>query len=99
MREKIQSISDLEQIAAEYQAGMDKYVGQILVCSGAGCVSSHSADVKQAVVDELKELGRQDDILVRETGCMGTCAAGPVMLILPERTFYTKLTPETQNSS
>ena len=26
---------------------------------------------------------------------MGTCAAGPVMLILPERTFYTKLTPET----
>ena len=95
MREKIRSISDLEQIAAAYQAATDKYAGQILVCSGAGCVSSHSGEVKQAVVEELERLGKQDDVLVRETGCMGTCAAGPVMLILPERTFYTKLTPET----
>lgn len=26
---------------------------------------------------------------------MGICAVGPVMLILPERTFYTELTPES----
>ena len=31
---------------------------------------------------------------VIETGCMGTCAVGPVMLILPDRVFYTELTPE-----
>ena len=92
--EKIQSIADLERIKKEYEQSTAKFSHQVLICSGAGCVSSDSASVKIAIEEELADMGKQDDVVVRETGCMGTCAVGPVMLILPDRIFYTSLTPE-----
>lgn len=94
-KEFILGIQDLEQIKKEYQAELAGYRSLILLCSGAGCISSCSADIKKAVLEELEFIGKEDETAVLETGCMGTCAAGPVMLILPEQTFYTELTPET----
>lgn len=93
--QRINTIEDLAQIKSAYDAHTGDYPFQVLVCSGAGCVSSNCAEVRDAVNDELFNIGMQDQVLLRETGCMGICAAGPVMLILPDRTFYTKLTPET----
>ena len=92
--QNIVSISDLQQIAKEYNEKLAKYKFQVLVCSGAGCISSNCGDVKDAILDEISKLGLQKDVIVFETGCMGTCAVGPVILILPERIFYTDLTPE-----
>ena len=91
----IQTIEDLKNIKEAYNQNLSKYKYQVLVCGGAGCVSSNCADVKNAVVDELSKNGLLSDVAVLETGCMGTCAVGPVMLVLPERTFYTKLTPKS----
>ncbi|MHB1314557.1 MAG: NADH-ubiquinone oxidoreductase-F iron-sulfur binding region domain-containing protein [Christensenellales bacterium] len=96
--ERINSICDLEKIKTGYNENIAKYKFQILLCSGAGCISSDSIDVKSAVVDEIEKAGIQNEVLVLETGCMGSCAAGPVMLILPQRIFYTHLTPETARS-
>ncbi|MFZ5974531.1 MAG: NADH-ubiquinone oxidoreductase-F iron-sulfur binding region domain-containing protein [Bacillota bacterium] len=90
----IRTIADLEKISSDYNENIGKYKYQVLVCGGAGCISSGCADVKNAVAEQIQAIGKQDEVLVLETGCMGTCAAGPVMLILPERIFYTKLTPE-----
>jgi NADH-quinone oxidoreductase subunit F len=93
--QRINTIADLAQIKSAYDDQTAAYPYQVLICSGAGCVSSNCGEVRDAVNDELFNIGMQDQVLLRETGCMGICAAGPVMLILPERTFYTKLTPET----
>jgi len=90
---KINNIEDLNKIKDRYEAYLNKYKYQVLVCSGAGCVSSNCSQVKEAVANEIQNLGLQDKAIVYETGCMGTCAVGPVMLILPERIFYTSLTP------
>ncbi|MEL4105601.1 NADH-ubiquinone oxidoreductase-F iron-sulfur binding region domain-containing protein [Oscillospiraceae bacterium WX1] len=94
-QELIENIADLKRRRTQYNERTASYANQVLVCSGAGCVSSHCAEVRDAVIEELQHIGRQEHVLVRETGCMGTCAVGPVMLILPERVFFTKLTPET----
>ncbi|NLB36193.1 MAG: FAD-dependent oxidoreductase [Clostridiales bacterium] len=93
-KEKIKSIADLEKIKSEYNKNTAKYRYQVLVCSGAGCVSSDCGAVRDAVISQIEKIGKSDEAIVRETGCMGTCAVGPVMLILPERIFYTNLTPE-----
>lgn len=93
--DKICSINDLELIKERYQEKLAQYKYQVLICSGAGCISSNSQEVKNAVVNEIAKNGLTREVLVIETGCMGTCAVGPVMLILPERIFYTELTPET----
>lgn len=96
--EMIKSIADLEGIKSSYNQNLSKYKWQILICNGSGCASSGSADIKNAITDEIEKIGKRDEVLIHETGCMGICAAGPMMLILPERTFYTKLTPETARS-
>ena len=93
--DQIRSMDDLKTIRQQYNEHASRYKYQILVCGGAGCVSSNCEAVKDAVVDEVAAIGMQHDVLIHLTGCMGTCAVGPVMLILPERIFYTSLTPET----
>lgn len=90
----VKSIDDLRAIKKEYDKKLASFKHQILVCGGAGCVSSGCAEIKQAVEESLIDLGLESKTKVMETGCMGTCAVGPVMLILPERIFYTKLDPE-----
>lgn len=94
MKIPVASLESLEQIKNEYNKQNAKFQYQILVCAGAGCISSDCESVKAGVVDELKALSLESKVKVYETGCMGTCAVGPVMLILPERIFYTNLTPE-----
>ncbi|MHC1696372.1 MAG: NADH-ubiquinone oxidoreductase-F iron-sulfur binding region domain-containing protein [Eubacteriales bacterium] len=94
MKDMIKSISDLDIIRERYNTEMSKYKHRILLCGGAGCISSHCAEVRDAVKDELQNIGKQGEVAVHETGCMGICAVGPVMLILPERIFFTKLNPE-----
>lgn len=92
---KINSIDDLNKIKLEYEKKLSAYTHHILVCGGAGCISSGCEEVTKAVYDALAEFGLSESVLVMETGCMGTCAVGPVMLINPEGVFYTKLTKET----
>lgn len=96
--ELINKIEDLEYIKKRYNEKLAKYKYQILVCSGAGCISSNCGEVRNAILDEIKINGLQKEVIVYETGCMGTCAVGPVILILPERIFYTELTPEIARS-
>ncbi|MGI5891881.1 MAG: NADH-quinone oxidoreductase subunit NuoF [Bacillota bacterium] len=73
---------------------MSKYSHHILLCAGAGCVSCDCYKVRDAVNEELDKLGLNDSVKMIETGCIGTCALGPVLMILPERTFYINVTPE-----
>ena len=83
---------DLQKIKSAYLTQTKKYKSQILVCAGAGCVSSDCGVVRDAVINKVKALSLENEVRVFETGCMGTCAVCPVMLILPERIFYTNLT-------
>lgn len=84
---------DLQKIQTKHRAQAQKYEYEILVCAGAGCVSSDCYQVRDAVIDRLKTLSLTETVRVYETGCIGSCAVGPVMLILPDRIFYTRLTP------
>ncbi|MDD2489604.1 MAG: NADH-ubiquinone oxidoreductase-F iron-sulfur binding region domain-containing protein, partial [Bacteroidales bacterium] len=91
---KITTIDQLNEIKKKYLAENGKYKFNILVCGGGGCVSSNCQEVDDAIRNELNALGINDQVNVFQTGCMGICAVGPVALILPERIFYTQLTPK-----
>ena len=88
----IKTIEQLQNIRKAYNEEQENFSHRIYVCAGAGCVSSNCSVIKDTVTEEIAALGLADSIPVYETGCMGTCAVGPVMLILPERVFYTDLT-------
>jgi (2Fe-2S) ferredoxin/ubiquinone/menaquinone biosynthesis C-methylase UbiE len=56
-------------------------------CSAAG-----SFVVLNALHRELGSQGLADDVQVSSCGCLGVCDSGPVMMVYPEGTWYTKLT-------
>jgi len=66
----------------------------VLICGGTGCTSSHSQEVIEKLAEQLKEKGLEEEIKIVRTGCFGLCALGPVMIIYPEGTFYSCVTPE-----
>ncbi|MFA6201040.1 MAG: NADH-ubiquinone oxidoreductase-F iron-sulfur binding region domain-containing protein [Bacteroidales bacterium] len=90
----IKTLDQLLGIKNKYLAENGKFKHNVLVCGGGGCVSSNCKEVDDAIREEIDTFGLSCQINVIQTGCMGICAVGPVALILPERIFYTQLTPK-----
>ena len=66
----------------------------VLVCGGTGCTSSGSKAIREKLAVELKEKGLEEEVKIVQTGCFGLCEHGPIMIIYPEGTFYSRVTPE-----
>ncbi|HPC37801.1 MAG TPA: NADH-quinone oxidoreductase subunit NuoF [Exilispira sp.] len=66
----------------------------VLVCSGAACLSAHSKEVKDEMINQLKLHKLENEVKIIETGCMGPCEMGPIVLVYPEGTFYKKVTKD-----
>lgn len=70
---------------------MQYYRSHVLICGGTGCTSSKSREIKKELELELKRLGLENEIQIVMTGCFGLCEAGPIVIIYPEGTFYSKV--------
>ncbi len=90
----IRSIDDLKRMKEAYLDKMGQYEHLALVCYSTGCISSGCKAVRDAMVEAIQENNLGEKIAVIEAGCMGTCAVGPVVYILPDETYYTEMTPE-----
>ncbi|MGC9362828.1 MAG: (2Fe-2S) ferredoxin domain-containing protein, partial [Candidatus Syntrophosphaera sp.] len=64
----------------------------LLICCGSGCVSAGALKIKDRFHEVLAEKGISDEINIIETGCMGPCDYGPVMVVYPEGIFYKSIT-------
>ena len=64
----------------------------VLICGGTGCTSSGSVTLRDRLAEELKAKGLEDEIKIVMTGCFGLCALGPIMIVYPEGTFYSRVT-------
>ncbi|MEW6398921.1 MAG: NADH-quinone oxidoreductase subunit NuoF [Bacillota bacterium] len=72
---------------------MQLYRAHVLVCAGAGCISSGCKTVEDELLAAIKEHKLENEVRVVETGCMGPCDLGPMIVVYPEGVFYRKLTP------
>ena len=70
---------------------METYRAHVLCCGGTGCTSSGSAQLIQRFEEKLKEAGLDKEVKVVRTGCFGLCEAGPVVIVYPEGTFYSRV--------
>lgn len=60
----------------------------LLICCGSSCVSAGALKIKEAFHKALKSKGLTNEINIIETGCMGPCDYGPVLVVYPEGIFY-----------
>ena len=63
----------------------------VLICGGTGCTSSGSVKVQAAFEKALEANGLTEEVKIVQTGCFGLCALGPVVIIHPEGTFYSRV--------
>ncbi|MEN4013786.1 MAG: NuoF family protein [Chloroflexota bacterium] len=82
------SENQLNEIAEKRSAELAQYRHIIHVCASTGCVSSDSLAILAAFEKEVKFLGLEGQVLVKQVGCMGLCAAGPVVSIKPDNLLY-----------
>ncbi len=63
----------------------------ILICGGTGCTSSGSVTIQETFENCIKANGLEDEIKIVQTGCFGLCALGPVVIVHPDGTFYSRV--------
>jgi NADP-reducing hydrogenase subunit HndC len=73
---------------------MSEYKIHLLVCGGTTCKSQASHAVAENLKNEIRNQGLSDIAQVVITGCFGFCEKGPIVHIIPDSTFYTKVKPE-----
>lgn len=71
---------------------MDLYRSHVLVCGGTGCTSSNSGAIMEKLEEGLVAKGLEKEVKVVKTGCFGLCEAGPIMIVYPEGSFYSRVT-------
>ena len=70
------------------------YRSHVLVCGGTGCTSSGSVKIIEEFERELAATGLTEEVKVVKTGCFGLCALGPVVIVYPEGSFYSRVKAE-----
>ncbi len=66
----------------------------VLICGGTGCTSSGSLDIQKAFAENIEKNGLAEEVKVVQTGSFGLCALGPVVIVYPDGTFYSRVTAE-----
>ena len=64
----------------------------VLICGGTGCTSSGSASIQKAFAENLQAFGLAEEVKLVQTGCFGLCELGPVVIVYPDGTFYSRVT-------
>ncbi|MCE1252695.1 MAG: SLBB domain-containing protein [Anaerolineae bacterium] len=79
---------ELLEIVENERLNLSRYEFHVHICAGTGCVSSNSEALLQAFEALVKERGLQNKVLVKRVGCLGLCAAGPIVSIYPQGLLY-----------
>jgi sirohydrochlorin cobaltochelatase len=60
----------------------------VLVCGNVDCAAGGSLGLLDSLRRLIKGSGRQDDIRVTRTSCMGRCGEGPTVAVYPDGVWY-----------
>ncbi|MDR0272514.1 MAG: NAD(P)H-dependent oxidoreductase subunit E, partial [Clostridiales bacterium] len=63
----------------------------VLICQGTGCLSADAIKIEQAFRDEIAKNNLSEHVDVLHTGCFGYCQVGPIVIIYPEGSFYSRV--------
>ena len=66
----------------------------VLICGGTGCTSSGSKSIQAAFEKNIEAAGLSEEVKLVQTGCFGLCALGPVVIVYPDGTFYSRVTTD-----
>jgi bidirectional [NiFe] hydrogenase diaphorase subunit len=90
--DEIMTPEELHRIAeTEWNAQQVPYT--LNICMAAGCISTQSDKVKDALEREIEKRTAGERCKVKGVGCMGLCMAGPLVSLGEEGTLYQHVSP------
>jgi bidirectional [NiFe] hydrogenase diaphorase subunit len=87
------TIEELREIAEKEREKQKQYQHRIHVCTAAACLSQRSDQVKAALEKEIDARGLKECCQVKGVGCMGLCAAGPLVSVPSQDRLYQNVQP------
>ena len=94
---KIDSIGKLKELREQLKARSalaEQKREKVFICYGGSCLASGAKAVKESLEAELAEKGLAERVELVQTGCMGPCVQGPVLLMGRDQTFYQGVAPK-----
>ncbi len=73
---------------------MDIFRSHVLVCGGTGCTSSGALDIEAKFAEEIAKHELEKEVKIVRTGCFGLCEAGPIVIVYPEGSFYSRVSAD-----
>ena len=69
----------------------------VLVCGNVDCASRGSIALIAGLRRALRRIGRDREIKVTKTSCMGRCGEGPTVAVYPDGVWYRGVSPADGN--
>ena len=91
IRESYEGKINFRQHAKDAKVSDGNVKKHVLICGGTGCTSSKSVQIKAKMEESIKAAGIENEVQVVLTGCFGLCALGPIVIVYPEGTFYSRI--------
>lgn len=66
----------------------------ILVCQKSDCCKRGSKAVCQALAEELRDRGLENEVQIKSTGCLKECKKGPNVVMMPDKSRYSYVQPQ-----
>lgn len=82
------TLDELQEIAEKEREEQKGITHRLNVSVAAGCLSLHSDQVLKGLQTIVHDRGMEATCQVKGVGCMGLCAAGPLMRCEPQHTYY-----------
>jgi len=89
---KIKSANELKEYRERLIKSYNPNKKRVLICNGAGCLALGAKALSLAFEEEIKR--RALDVEILKTGCPGFCEKGPIVVIMPQNIFYSKVSPD-----
>ncbi|MEG3841064.1 (2Fe-2S) ferredoxin domain-containing protein [Microcoleus sp. herbarium14] len=89
----IDKIEVISPTAAQTVKAPAKTKTQILVCQKSDCQKRGGRAVCKALENALNARGLEGEVTVRGTGCLKQCKAGPNIVVMPDKTRYSRIAP------
>jgi bidirectional [NiFe] hydrogenase diaphorase subunit len=86
-------LEELDAVAEKERAARKQIC--IRCCMSAGCMSSQSDEVKDALEKSVAEKQLSESVEIRRVGCMGLCGQGPLVGVEPDGVMYQRVTPRS----
>lgn len=64
----------------------------VCVSESACAMDGPAVEIRKMLKTKLREAGLKEDVRINQSGCLGQCGHGPMMVVYPEGVWYSHLT-------